>query len=387
MNMKVSILGASTVGADKLAQLENDIYVMLERFRNADISVFVGTGGGVSSICLAQAKKLGIKIGGISPCSNEDEHWSTFSEDPSLYQPIIFTGFGFKGRNVILVRSADAVVAIDGAMGTLNELTIAWDEGKITGVVKNAKNTATDVFPELTSTLVKKNECAKLISDKDAAVVAEQVVISLKNGSRKNLKEYTVEELFNKAGAIKKGHFEIKSGQHTSEFWEKALVFQYPEILNELVERLADKISDLKPDVVVGPPVGGAIMSYAVARKLNCKSIFFDKGFNDELSLARGYLLDRRERIVIVDDIVSSGKTIRRMEDVLLHHRLNYLGSFVVVNRIHGTNKEDRADLIKPVVSLLDKTEPRNIDASECIYCKEGEPVKLSKLQGLTVVG
>lgn len=387
MTRTVSILGASTVSDDKASQLESEIYALLTRFKDAKLNVFVGTGGGVSAICVAQAEKLCMPIGGISPCSNADEHREMFAEDPNLYQPMIFTGFGFKGRNVILVRSADAVVAIDGAMGTLNELTIAWDEGKITGVINNTANTAADKFPELTSTLAQKNKHAKLVSHDNAATVADEIVEILKSNTQKSLKEYTVEELFDKAGAIKKGHFEIKSGHHTTEFWEKALVFQYPEILNELVGRLAYKIKDLKPDVIVGPPVGGAILSYAVAKRLGCKSIFFDKGQNDELSLVRGYLLDRRERIVIVDDIVSSGKTIRNMEDVLLQHGLCYLGNFVIVNRVHGTNIEDRAELHIPIVALLDKTEPKNIDANKCLHCQGGEAVKLSKLQELVVTG
>jgi orotate phosphoribosyltransferase len=387
MKKTVSILGSSTVPGDSIEHLEGEIRQLLTRFHQDGITVLVGTGGGISSLCITQAKKLGIPIGGISPCSNAEEHLELFSEDPNLYEPIIFTGFGFKGRNVILVRSANAVVAIEGSMGTLNELTIAWDEGKIIGIVESAKNTAASKFPELADTLKKKNIHARLVSCDSAKKVAHEVISALKQSSPKSLKLYSVEELFDKADAIKRGHFEIKSGHHTTEFWEKALVFQYPQILNELAERLADKIKVLKPDVIVGPPVGGAILSYAVAKKLGCKSIFFDKDSNDDLSLVRGYSLDRRERIVIVDDIVSSGKTIKNMEDVLLQHGLLYLGSFVIVNRIQGTNIEDRSKLHLPIVALLDKSEPKNIDANKCEYCKVGEPVKLSKLQAFTVVG
>lgn len=387
MTKTVSILGSSSLPSNKILHLQHEIRKLLECFHQAGITLLTGTGGGISSLCAEQAKELGIPVGGISPCGNADEHIKMFSENPDMYNPMVFTGFGFKGRNVILVRSADAVVAINGSMGTLNELTIAWDEGKITGVLKVCENTTADIFPDIARSLPKKNKTAQLVYGENAVMIATKIISILKKNSHKHLNNYTVEELFNKAGAIKKGHFEIKSGHHTTEFWEKALVFQYPEILNELVERLADSIKNLNPDVIVGPPVGGAILSHAVAAKIGCKSIFFDKGENDKLSLARGYKLDKRDRIVIVDDIVSSGKTIRKMEDVLLQNGLLYLGSFVIVNRVHGTNPEDRADLHLPIIALLDKPEPKNIDASECLYCKEGDPIKLSKLQELTVMG
>ncbi|MCD6547768.1 MAG: LOG family protein [Nanoarchaeota archaeon] len=100
------------------------------------------------------AKQEGGFVIGISPASNYDEHINGYGFPDDVFDFIVYTGFGLKGRNVIMIRSADAVVAISGRIGTLNELTIAYDELKPIGIL-DVEGLAIE-FPELVKKSKKK---------------------------------------------------------------------------------------------------------------------------------------------------------------------------------------------------------------------------------------
>ncbi|MCL4365321.1 MAG: hypothetical protein M1569_02460 [Candidatus Marsarchaeota archaeon] len=109
------------------------------------LNIVIGAGGGREGLPLhaaRAAKADGGSVFGVSPWSSAREHRLKRKNKSDIFDFITYTGFGIKGRNVVLVRSADAVIMVGGAMGTLNEFSIAFDEGKIIGIVEGSGGTS-----------------------------------------------------------------------------------------------------------------------------------------------------------------------------------------------------------------------------------------------------
>lgn len=197
--------------------------------------------------------------------------------------------------------------------------------------------------------------------------------------------QMSVEELFQQAKAVKYGHFIIKSGHHTSIYFEKALLFQKPHFVDEIAKRMATMIESLEPDILLGPPIGGTILSFAVASKIGCRFLFLDKEGAGEYQISRGYSINRHERILIVDDITSTGETISKIENYLDSLNLNCVGSAVVMDRRSGTVENVTVDCKYPMLSLLRKADPPNYLPDQCPICQQGDSPIVSKLERLVI--
>lgn len=136
MKIKVGVMGSA---ASESARLEtgNTLVARAERLAQAiaskDVTLLTGATTGIVYVVGKTAHDAGVFHIGISPGSNEREHSELYKLPTDACDALIFTGFGLKGRNVVLVRSCDIVLFIAGAMGSLNEFTIAHDEGKVIG--------------------------------------------------------------------------------------------------------------------------------------------------------------------------------------------------------------------------------------------------------------
>jgi uncharacterized protein (TIGR00725 family) len=104
-----------------------------------------GATTGFPDVVSRAARRQGCLTVGISPASSREEHISRYSLPDDGVDVIIYTGFGLKGRNVINVRSSDVVIILGGGMGTLNEFTIAYDEGKVVGVLEGTGGAADQI--------------------------------------------------------------------------------------------------------------------------------------------------------------------------------------------------------------------------------------------------
>jgi len=113
---------------------------------------------------------------GISPANDAREYFERYGFPLELFTFIVYTGMGLKGRNVVMVRSCDKVLAIGGRIGTLNELTIAFDEGKTIGLLQGSGGIS-DRFEQLTKELGKPG--GKIISDPDPKSLARNVIYNL----------------------------------------------------------------------------------------------------------------------------------------------------------------------------------------------------------------
>ena len=144
-------------------------------------------------------------------------------------------------------------------------------------------------------------------------------------------------EEFKKVGALLEGHFILSSGRRSPVFLQKALVFSHPKTTEKLCGALARKLEAEfgRIDVVVGPAVGGLIPGYETARALGCRSIYTERE-GGVMSLRRGFTVQPQERVIIVEDIVTTGVSMRETQSALKEAGADVIGAACIVDRANG---------------------------------------------------
>jgi uncharacterized protein (TIGR00725 family) len=147
MRIKVGVMGSASESGqpETRASLVEKAEGLAAAIAKRDVILFTGATTGIVYVVGKTAKDGGVFHIGISPASNAVEHVSTYKLPLDACDAIVYTGFGLKGRNVVLVRSSDVVLFIAGAMGSLNEFTIAHDEEKIIGCLTGSGGVADQV--------------------------------------------------------------------------------------------------------------------------------------------------------------------------------------------------------------------------------------------------
>jgi len=168
MKTKIGVMGSA--GEAATPTIGDTARALGQAIAARDLILFTGATTGVIHLVGKAARYGGAFHIGISPAENEREHIERFQLPTDACDAIVYTGFGLKGRNVVLVRSSDVVVFIAGSIGSLNEFTIAYDEGKIIGCLTGTGGVADEIkriaetFPKRTSArIVYDNDPAKLL--------------------------------------------------------------------------------------------------------------------------------------------------------------------------------------------------------------------------------
>jgi orotate phosphoribosyltransferase len=175
-------------------------------------------------------------------------------------------------------------------------------------------------------------------------------------------------DIFEKSGALLKGHFLLSSGLHSGLYFEKFQVLQYPEYVEILCHKLAEFFKDDKVEVVVGPTTGGVIIAYEVAKNLKVRSIFAEPGDKGRI-FKRGFNLGKAEKVLIVDDILTTGGSVNEVVQLVEKHEANILGIGILLDRSGGKVKFDYP------LKALAETNVTNYRPEECPMCKSGEPL------------
>jgi orotate phosphoribosyltransferase len=176
--------------------------------------------------------------------------------------------------------------------------------------------------------------------------------------------------LFVERGALLEGHFLLSSGLHSSRYLQCARVLADPPLATRLGEQLGEALRRLlagaAPSAVVAPALGGVLVAHEVARALGCRGLFTERR-DGLMTLRRGFTLESGEPIVIVEDVVTTGKSTREVMDAVtaLGARILAVGS--LVDRSGGS-----VDLGVPRVSLLE-LEVANWTAESCPLCAKGD--------------
>jgi len=140
------------------------------------------------------------------------------------------------------------------------------------------------------------------------------------------------EDIFQKSGALLEGHFLLTSGLHSPAYWEKFRILQFPGYTEQLCRMIADHFRRENVQVVAGPTTGGIILAFEVARQLGVRGIFAEKE-DEERNFRRGFSIDPGERVLIVDDILTTGSSVHEVIAAVNKLDGNIVGIGVLVDR------------------------------------------------------
>jgi orotate phosphoribosyltransferase len=155
--------------------------------------------------------------------------------------------------------------------------------------------------------------------------------------------------LFRRTGALLDGHFVLRSGLHSRQFFQCALLLQYTEIAADVCGRLADKMRQLECDAVISPALGGIVVGQEVGRALGKRHIFVEKDAGG-LVLRRGFKIAPNERFIVAEDVVTRGGRVQETVNIVRAHGGEVTGIGVIVDRSGG----QRPDYGCPFVSLIE---------------------------------
>ena len=177
--------------------------------------------------------------------------------------------------------------------------------------------------------------------------------------------EKEILQSFLDAGALLEGHFKLRSGLHSNRFFQAALLLQYPDVAQKLCSVLASKFSDKNISAVISPAVGGLIVGHELAKALGVRAIFADKE-DGELILKRGFSIEKGERVLIGEDVITRGGRVQQTVDLVRELGGEVAGIAVIVDRSMGSAVFDI-----PHASLM-QLELETYDPESCPLCKQG---------------
>ena len=181
--------------------------------------------------------------------------------------------------------------------------------------------------------------------------------------------EKEVEDLLIETSAIMEGHFLLTSGLHSPRYVEKFNVLQKPVYTEKLCRAMAEKFKDANIETVVGPVTGGILLAHETGKALGNRAIFTERE-NGKMTFRRGFTLHEGERVLIVEDIVTTGGSIREVIDVVKEHGGIPVAVSMLVDRSGG--KATFGDV--PSTALL-HMDVQTYKPEECPLCKAGIPM------------
>jgi len=171
--------------------------------------------------------------------------------------------------------------------------------------------------------------------------------------------------LFRRSGALLEGHFRLTSGLHSSGYLQCALVLQHPDQAEILGRAIADRTRALGATVVLSPALGGVIIGQEVGRALGIRAIFAERQ-DRALTLRRGFMLADNDRVLVIEDVLTTGGSTRETIQVARATGAHVVGAASIVDRSGGAVRFD-----VPFVSLLDISLP-TYEPGACPLCAQG---------------
>lgn len=177
-----------------------------------------------------------------------------------------------------------------------------------------------------------------------------------------------VVEILKECGALLEGHFLLSSGKHSNRYCQCAKLLQYPDKSEKVISLVAEKVKELDLDVIVGPAMGGITAAYELGRQLGIRAVFTERE-NNVMTLRRGFEIHSGEKILIMEDVVTTGKSSIETAEVLESLGGKVVGIGCVVDR-----KSSQISL--PIYSAIE-LEFETYDHDNCPLCRDGsKPVK-----------
>ncbi len=172
-------------------------------------------------------------------------------------------------------------------------------------------------------------------------------------------------KIFKNTGALLEGHFILTSGLHSGKYFQCAKVFQYPQHAEALCTVIAEHFQDEKVDLVVSPAIGGIVVGQEVARLLKVRSIFLERK-DGKMTLRRGFQVQQGEKVLVVEDVTTTGGSVKEVMDVISNKGCEILAVSAVVDRSGG-----KAQFGVPYFSIF-QMEVVNYSPDNCPLCASG---------------
>lgn len=172
-------------------------------------------------------------------------------------------------------------------------------------------------------------------------------------------------EILKESGALLEGHFLLSSGKHSNRYCQCAKVLQYPDKAEKVLSVVKEKLENenIECDLVVGPAMGGVVVAYELGRQLGKPAIFTERE-NGEMTLRRGFEIQKGQRVIITEDVVTTGKSFKEAAKVIEEHGGIVVAVICMVDRTPGKVTE------YPMFSSI-KLDIETYDADQCPLCKD----------------
>jgi len=173
-------------------------------------------------------------------------------------------------------------------------------------------------------------------------------------------------KLLEQAQGVLKGHFCLTSGLHSDMYFQCAKLYQYPQLTEEIGKMIAYNLRDLEFDTIIAPAVGAVIIGYEAAKQALKRNLFVERK-DGEMQLRRGYTLAKGERVVIIEDVITTARTIKETQEAIKEFEPEIIAVGCIVDRTAGKTPYN-------IKSLLQVT-PVVYNPDDCPLCAKGVPL------------
>jgi len=174
-----------------------------------------------------------------------------------------------------------------------------------------------------------------------------------------------VKKLLQDNDGLLSGHFCLTSGLHSDTYFQCAKLYQYPPVVKTLAQELAKKLENIEFDTIVAPAIGAVIFGYEVAAACGKRNLFVERK-DGVMQLRRGYNLKKGEKVVIIEDVITTARTIFETKDAIKEFEVDVVGVGCIVDRSQGKLKD------KLEITSLLQVEPITYEPDNCPLCKQG---------------
>lgn len=182
------------------------------------------------------------------------------------------------------------------------------------------------------------------------------------------MSDETIEKLLEEFDGLLRGHFCLTSGLHSDTYFQCAKLYQHPHAVEELGKKLAEKLADIEFDTIISPAIGAIIIGYETAKQAKKKFLFVERK-EGTLALRRDYHLRKGEKVVILEDVITTARTINETIEAIKGFEPEIVGIACLVDRTAGHTK-----VIYDIKSLL-QVDPVTYKPENCPLCKNKTPL------------